>query len=215
MNFSIQTNNKIVQKTSPVIDKVDETGEIIENDNSVLSVGDFGTFTIWTDKKHHVAQTMVEGRIAQICREDYKSTEPVFNDSGHQIGINEVDKVNYIFVVDISEEFNSNTVEVRSEVIINWTKAGRETMLWEEVLNCMYNNDKYLLVEDDGDIRYLREGEIVLVTDDRFPERGVKRGMVKSITDDQMVIDFSQPSVSDIVVYGPESFDYINIDIEE
>lgn len=215
MNFSIQTNNKIMQNTAPLLDNIDENGNIIETDNSVLGVGDFGVFTVWTDKRHHVAQNTIEGRIAQICREDYKGQEPILDKEGHQIGVREVDKVNYIFVVDISEEFDSKTVEVRSEVIINWTKAGKETMLWEDVINCMYNNDRYLLVEEDGDIRYLHEGEIVLVTDERFPERGTKRGMIKSITDDQMVIDFSQPSVSDIVVYGPESFDYINIDTEE
>lgn len=213
MKIKLQTGKKITQKTSPILPipnkRIKSKSRSIDNNenglSSVLEIDDYGTFIILDELNNN---KMIEGRISEISREEYQDYEQTINNNGN---INNVmiNKVLYIFVIDISKEYQSNFIEIRSDKIVSWTKAGCDTILWEDVINCMYTDDKYMIIEDDNSISYINEGEIVEVTD--IIENFTMIGRVSNISQYNMTIDFSEPSKSNVKVYNSEYFNNLKI----
>lgn len=177
-----------VAALSAVADESEQT-TTVDVETNVLTIGDYGVFKV----KDGDDTKTVEGRIIEISDE---SSE---------------DKKVLIFRVDISTEYNSALTDIISYDILNWTKAGEETIGIDELLKYSYEDDKSLVVDTGSSTIVIRVNDIITVTNNKTGES--KKGRVSAILNNQVTIDCSSKGYSDVYVLVPEVYSSEDISI--
>lgn len=177
-----------VATLAAVADEAEQT-TTVDVETNVLTIGDYGVFKV----KDGEDTKTVEGRIIEISDE---SSE---------------DKKVLIFRVDISTEYNSALTDIISYDILNWTKAGEETIGIDELLRYSYEDDKSLVVETGSSTIVIRVNDIITVTNNKTGES--KKGRVSAILNNQVTIDCSSKGYSDVYVLVPEVYNSDDISI--
>lgn len=180
----IECTEKIISPDAQVMaigSNEDQTTGNVSETSSVLEVGNTVDFVI----KDGESTKTIGGRILEINGSKPSSDE---------------DLPTFSFVVDASEEYNSNIVAIESNNIESLTKEGCETVNAEQLKSYVYTEDHNIIKYDDNDNpSYIGVGDMVNVT---FCEDVTRLGRVINIDNSIVQVDGSSKSQSDIMTFA-------------
>ena len=179
------------------------TEKIVSPDAQVMTVGlnEDGQNTTETSNTSNVLET--GNNVEFVVKENDGSTKTI---GGRILEINgskpssDEDPSTFSFVVDASEEYNSNIMTIESNNIESLTKEGCETVNAEQLKSYVYTEDHNIISYDDNDNpSYIGVGDMVNVT---FCEDVTRLGRVIDIDNTIVQIDASSKSQSDIMTFA-------------
>ena len=190
MKISIKHDKKIVKRETTTQvpakkskDKVATQSAIVTStETPVLSINDYGVFRI----NRNDETISVEGRVIEITKEKTSDGTPIL-----------------VFRMDISTQYESQLTDIISTEVVNWTKAGEDTISATDLMKYTYQDDRSLDVDTGSVTITVHVDDIVTVQNRRTNE--VKTGRVSSILNDQVSIDCSAQGRSDIyIIYSTD-----------